>query len=109
MALKRLFKDIALDLGEVWSVNCDDQQTIRLVVGEVERIATRHRRIDVQNMRLRQEHARDSFEVAYRSTECMPADGLTKNLSRAKFEHFRTLPNLSGAREIIINSQRSQK
>ncbi|KAL4410966.1 reverse transcriptase domain protein [Colletotrichum abscissum] len=109
MALKRLFKDIALDLGEVWSVNCDNQQTIRLVVGEGERIATRLRHIDIQNMWLRQEHARGSFEVAYMSTEDMPADGLTKNLSRAKFEHFRTLLNLYDAREVIMNSQNSQK
>jgi hypothetical protein len=32
MALKRLFRDIQLDLGQPWKLFCDNQQTIRLVI-----------------------------------------------------------------------------
>ncbi|KAK3934858.1 hypothetical protein QBC46DRAFT_358696 [Diplogelasinospora grovesii] len=94
MAFQRLFKEISLNLGELWKVYCDNQQTIRLVVGEGERINTRLRHVDVHNLWLRQEHSKKAFEVTYLSTNEMPADGLTKNLPRQKFEHFRALLNL---------------
>ena len=46
MALQRLFRDLELELGEPWKVFCDNQQTIRLVVGEKERLNTRLRHVD---------------------------------------------------------------
>jgi hypothetical protein len=98
MALIRFFKDLKLDLGELWTIFCDNQQTIRLVVGENERVTTKLRHVDIQNMWLRQEHAKGVFEVSYLPTNSMPADGLTKSLSRQKFEHFRSLLNLQDVR-----------
>jgi hypothetical protein len=50
LALQRFFKDIKLDLGELWTIFCDNQQTIRLIVGENERITTKLRHVDIQNM-----------------------------------------------------------
>jgi hypothetical protein len=49
-------------------------------------------------MWLRQEHVKGNFKVTYLVTDIMPADGLTKNLSRQKFEHFRALLNLQDIR-----------
>jgi hypothetical protein len=49
-------------------------------------------------MWLKEQYSRGSFEVTYLPTNEMPADGLTKNLSRAKFEHFRGLLNLRDMR-----------
>jgi hypothetical protein len=49
-------------------------------------------------MWLRQEHVKGNFEVTYLVTDTMPVDGLTKNLSRQKFEHFRALLNLQDIR-----------
>jgi hypothetical protein len=98
MALKRLFKDIQLDLGRPWQIFCDNQQTIRLVAQEGGRIVTKLRHVDIHNMWLRQEHQKGSFQVLYLETNKMPADGLTKNLPRYKFEHFRALLNLQDAR-----------
>jgi hypothetical protein len=98
MALKRLFLNIKLDIGNSWNLFCDNQQTIRLVVQEGGRVATKLRHIDIHNMWLRQEHQNKSFEVVYLPTNDMPADGLTKNLPRYKFEHFRALLNLQDVR-----------
>ena len=101
IALKRLFRDISLELGEPWKIFCDNQQTIRLVVGENERISTRLRHVDIHNLWLRQEHAKGSFEVVYLPTTQMPADGLTKSLPRQRFEHFRALLNLADMRHLM--------
>lgn len=104
MALKRLFKELQLDLGTAWQIFCDNQQTIRLVVGKNERITTRLRHVDIQNMWLRQEHAKGSFQVSYLPTNSMPADGLTKNLSQQKFESFKEQLNLQDKSTVIKDS-----
>lgn len=98
MALKRFFRDLAFEIGETWEIFCDNQQTIRLVVNESERMVTKLRHVDVNNMWLKQEHARGSFQVTYLPTNDMPADGLTKNLSRQKFESFRAHLNFGNHR-----------
>ena len=100
-SLERFFRDIALDLGSPLRIHCDNLQTIRLIIGENERIATRLRHVDVQNMWLRQEFKKGRFEVSYLPTGEMPADGLTKSLSRQRFEHFRSLLNLQDVRELV--------
>ena len=104
MALKRFFKELTLDLGDLWNIWCDNQQTIRLVVGKNERITTKLRHVDIQNMWLRQEHAKGSFTVEYLETSEMPADGLTKALTHQQFERFKQLLNLKNARSLITNT-----
>jgi hypothetical protein len=47
LALKRLFRDLRLDLNELWTIFCDNQQTIRLIVGSNERITTKLRHVDI--------------------------------------------------------------
>ena len=94
-ALSRLMTDIGLDLGIPLKVWCDNQQTIRLIVDENQRISTRLRHVDIQNMWLKQEFRKGKFEIGYLPTADMPADGLTKALPRQKFEHFRSLLNLA--------------
>jgi hypothetical protein len=101
MALQRFFKDIKLDLGQIWTIFCDNQQTIRLITGENERITSKLRHVDIQNMWLRQENSKGVFQVTYLATNNMPADGLTKSLPRQKFEHFKALLNLQDARGLI--------
>ena len=69
-----------------------------MIVEENERISTKLRHVDIQNMWLRQEHRKGTFQVSYLPTGDMLADGLTKNLPRQKFEHFRVLFNLQDIR-----------
>lgn len=92
-ALDRLLRDISLDLGPL-KIYCDNLQSIRLVVEENQRITTKLRHVDIQNMWLKQEFRKGRFLVEYLKTDQMPADGLTKALSRSKFEHFRSMLNL---------------
>jgi transposase InsO family protein len=108
MALKRFFKELTIDLGELWTVWCDNQQTIRLVVGKNERITTRLRHVDIQNMWLRQEHAKGSFQVEYLETSIMPADGLTKSLTHQQFERFKLLLNLKDSSKTITGIEKKR-
>ena len=103
MALKRFFNELELELSSVWQICCDNQQTIRLVVGEHERITTRLRHVDIQNMWLRQEHAKGIFEVVYLPTNEMPADGLTKYLPKQKLIKFKQLLGIMDFKEHVIS------
>lgn len=94
MATLRLLREMDFAIKAPVTIFCDNMQAIRLIVGENERITTKLRHVDIQNMWLRQEYAKGSFTVTYLPTAEMTADGLTKNLSRQKHEHFRSLLNL---------------
>ncbi len=100
-ALMRFMRDISLDLGQQLKLYCDNQQTIRLIVDEGQRISTKLRHVDIQNMWLRQEFRKGKFFIEYLPTGRMPADGLTKALSRQKFEHFRNLLNLQDVQRLV--------
>ena len=98
-AVERFLRDIARDLDIPLRVFCDNQQTIRLVVGQNERITTKLRHIDIHNLWLRQEYGKGRFCVDYLPTAQMPADGLTKALPRQKFEHFQGMLGMVDIRE----------
>ncbi|KAL2267988.1 hypothetical protein VTJ83DRAFT_2834 [Remersonia thermophila] len=101
IALQRLFEDIALDLGEPWMIYCDNTNAIRLVVEDGTRISTSLRHVDIHNMWAREQVEKGTFGVEYLQTAQMPADGLTKNLSRQRFEHFRKLLNLQDTTKLV--------
>jgi hypothetical protein len=101
VAIKRFFDELTLDLGEIWNIWCDNQQTIRLVIGKNERITTRLRHVDIQNMWLRQEYAKGQLTISYLETEGMPADGLTKSLTHQKFDQFKKLLNITDTSHLI--------
>lgn len=101
IALKRLLSNLAIDVGSSLKLYNDNQQTIRLIVSEHGRVTTKLRHVDIHNMWLKQEHGKGTFRVEYLPTELMPADGLTKNLSRARFEHFRALLNFHDVHELL--------
>ena len=109
VALQRLFRDIQLTLDAPFSISCDNQQTIRLVIGSNERVSTKLSHVDIHNLWLRQEYAKGAFQLTYLATRDMPADGLTKNLPRAKFEHFLTLLNLQDIRQAIKGTVEPQR
>lgn len=54
-------------------------------------------------MWMKQEFKKGSFLIDYLPTSEMPADGLTKNLSRQRFEHFRAMLNLQNVQHLIKN------
>ena len=101
ITVKQLFKDIKLCIKQPLTIYCNNQQTIRLVVGENMRINTKLRHLDIHNLWARQEHQKGEFQVEYLPTSAMPADGLTKALTRQQFERFRSLLNLTDIRKMI--------
>ena len=107
IAIKRFFDELTLDMGEIWNIWCDNQQTIRLIVGSNERINTKLRHVDIQNMWLRQEYAKGSLQISYLETGGMPADGLTKTLTQQQFDKFKLLINLQGTDTTITEQDMS--
>ncbi|PHH84421.1 hypothetical protein CDD83_1965 [Cordyceps sp. RAO-2017] len=93
-ALHRLLRDISLDLGRL-KIYCDNLQSIRLVIEKNRRITTKLRHVDIQNMWLKQEFKKGRFSVEYLRSDQMPTDVFTKARSTARFEHFRSMLNLT--------------
>jgi len=54
---------------------------------------------------LQQEFRKGRFQIGYLPTADMPADGLTKALSRQRFEHFRSLLRLADVQEQIQRTE----
>jgi hypothetical protein len=88
MALRRLFAQMRIRLPLPYEIFCDNQQTIRLVVATNARINTKLRHIDIHNMWLRQEYQKGSFQLTFKPSKEIEADGLTKNLPKQAFKHF---------------------
>jgi hypothetical protein len=50
MVLQRFFADLRFDSGELYRIFCDHQQTIRLVAVDNQRIVTKLRHVDIDNI-----------------------------------------------------------
>ncbi|OHW89539.1 retrotransposon hobase [Colletotrichum incanum] len=70
------------------TIQCDNQQTIRLVTRELVQLQTRLRHVDIHHHWLRQEIAEGRIDVAYTPSAELMADGLTKALPRQKWPDF---------------------
>ena len=88
MYLARLFKAMKYQQSEPLTILCDNSQTIRLVTEEDVKLSTRLRHVDIHNHWLRQEYKDKRIQLRWVPTAEMPADGLTKALSRQKHEKF---------------------
>ena len=87
-AITRLFLQMRFYIDEIPVINCDNQQTVGLVNKEAPQLTTKLRHVDIHQFWLRQEVSEDRIKVNWVPTTAMPADGLTKPLSRQKHEDF---------------------
>ena len=85
---RRLFSRVFFQLDHPVSVDCDNQQTIRLLTKDSPQLTTRLRHIDIHQHWLRQEVQQSRLQINWVPTTDMPADGLTKGLTRQKHEAF---------------------
>jgi hypothetical protein len=85
---QRFFQGIKLDLDQEYQINCDNLQTVGLILKETPRLVTKLKHVDIHNHWLRQEVAHQKLQINWISTTEMPADGLTKALPRQKHEAF---------------------
>ena len=70
------------------TIDCDNQQTIRLLTKETPKLNTKLRHVDIHHHWLRQEVQEEKIDVRWLPTKDMPADGLTKALPRQRHEVF---------------------
>ena len=84
---RRFFTLIQLQLEE-YQVECDNQQTIRLLTTPAIKLATKLKHIDIHHHWLRQEVQDQRLQLKWIPTNSMPADGLTKALPTQKHYTF---------------------
>jgi len=88
-------------------LQCDNQQTIRLVTAEVILLKTKLRHVDIHQHWLRQESAKGTLQVEYVPSNKIIADGFTKALQGTNFETFKTQLGLVDIADRL--SQRREK
>ena len=85
----RLLEELKVKLpSHTINIQCDNQQTIRLVTQEISRLQTKLRHVDIHNHWLRQEYSTGKINVEYVPSAEMIADGLTKALPINKWITF---------------------
>jgi hypothetical protein len=84
----RLFKQLNFDLGVKPVIQCDNKQTVGLLTKEDPQLTSKLRHIAINTLWLRQEVQAGRLDVRWVPTTEMPADGLTKPLTRQKHEEF---------------------
>lgn len=85
----RLIKELGIRLdSDSVNLQCDNQQTIRLIQEEISQLNTRLRHVDIHNHWLRQEHQEGRLAITYVPTTLQFADGFTKALQHTSFLGF---------------------
>ena len=85
----RLITELTVRLdSETIRIQCDNQQTIRLIKAELAKLSTRLGNVDIHDHWLRQEVAEKYTEVVYAKSRENVADGLTKTLQQQTFHDF---------------------
>jgi CxxC motif-containing protein (DUF1111 family) len=107
--VSRLLHELTIGLDQKHiQIYCDNKQTIRLVNEEIIRLQTRLRRVDIHNHWLRQEAQEGRIRVNYTPTRSMLADGLTKALSKEKFNEFCQQIGLVGLTDQFQSRKQSE-
>jgi len=85
---RRFFKNLTVQFEHEFHIQCDNQQTIRLMDMSAPKLVTKLKHIDIHQHWLRQEVQEEQLRIEWIPTSEMPADGLTKALPRQKHEAF---------------------
>jgi hypothetical protein len=92
--IRRLLRELEVEIDrDDVVIQCDNQQTLRLVKEEIGKLHTKLKHVDIHNHWLRQEYQRRHITVRYVESKSMIADGLTKALSLD--DHRRFLAQMS--------------
>ena len=90
----RLFKGLGLDLEQDIAIQCDNTQTIDLLTKNAPELSTKLKHVDIHRHWLRQEVQHGKILLEWIPTNKMPADGLTKALTRQNHTKFVGMLNL---------------
>lgn len=86
--IKRLFSFIQFKTDQKEVLNCDNKQTVDLLVREKSVFQTKLRHVDIHQLWIRQEVQAKRLLIKWVKTTDMPADGLTKRLPADKHVTF---------------------
>ena len=107
--LSRLMQALNLVIPEVLTIECDNAQTIRLLVDESMKLQTKLRHVDIHSHWLRQEVQRGSIHIRWVPTKEMIADGLTKALSSAqKHDSFVRMTGIEDQKDLLASIKREE-
>jgi hypothetical protein len=98
---RRVFNYLEFELDSDTTVNCDNLQTVRLMMKESPKLVTKLKHIDIHQHWLRQETEKGTVKIEWISTNEMPADGLTKALGPQKHEAFCRQLNLVDIKPLL--------
>src|SRR5437667_2397239 len=99
--LSRIFKAIDFTVDHDIGIDCDNQQTVRIVNSKDPTITTKLRHVNIHQFWLRQEVQEGRLQVQWIPTAEMPADGLTKALGRQSHENFIRMLGLVNIHHLI--------
>jgi hypothetical protein len=85
---QRFYNNIKLDLQESYTLQCDNLQTVRLLLKESPKLVTKLKHVDIHQHWLRQEVEHQRLQIKWIATYEMPADGFTKPLPKQKHQDF---------------------
>ena len=106
--LSRLLRALTLQLDEPLTMQCDNIQTIRLMVQEAAKLQTKLRHVDIHSHWLRQEVQGGTIGLQWQETGKMIADGLTKALSKLRFKRFTEMVGLEDLTERLTLIRRQE-
>lgn len=100
----RFFDAITLNLEKDVEIWCDNQQTVGLLTKIDPELKTKMRHVDIHHHWLRQEVQHEKVRIRWKSTNHMPADGMTKSLSTQKHQEFVGMLGLRDIKDLISTS-----
>ena len=104
----RLMKALKLSVPDPLTIECDNAQTIRLLVDQLTKLQTKLRHVDIHSHWLRQEVQRGSIAVCWIPTKQMMANGLTKALTHANHRDFVSMTGLEDQSELLASIQKEE-
>ena len=99
--MTRIFKAIRFNPEQEIQIECDNQQTVRILDNKQPAISTKLRHVDIHQFWLRQEVQTGKFKVLWVPSSDMPADGLTKPLTKQLHQAFIDALGLKDIRHLI--------
>ena len=107
--LSHLMQALNLVIPEALTIECDNVQTIQLLVDESMKLQTKLRHVDIHSHWLRQEVQRGSIHICWVPTKEMIADGLTKALSSAqKHNSFVRMTGIEDQKDLLASIKREE-
>ncbi|KAL2695409.1 hypothetical protein AAEP93_010038 [Penicillium crustosum] len=98
---RRVLNALGFEPDHPLSIMCDNQQTVDLLTKEGAAMHTKLRHVDINRCWMKQEVSAGRVYVDWVPTAAMPADGLTKALTKQKQGHFRELVGMRDVGHMI--------